>query len=259
MTARVAWLHVAPIKALAIQERQSIELGPGGVEDDRRYCIVDAEARMLNAKRVPAFVSVRPTLDEAAGHLELAMPDGERISGTVELGAAIDVAIYGRHVPAREVLGPWSEALSHIAERAVRLVRFEAVGEGVDRAGDGAGATMLGVESLRAMAQAAGTLDPVDPRRFRMLIGVAGVPAHAEDDWIGQPVRAGGAVVVPMGNVGRCAVTTLHPETGVSDLDTLKALARYRGDVETTERLPFGVWARVEQPGPVSVGDPVIA
>lgn len=259
MTARVAWLHVAPIKALAIQERRSIELGPSGVEDDRRYCIVDEEGRMLNAKRVPAFVTIRPTLDEAAGTLELAMPDGRTVDGTIELGPAVEVEIYGRRVAAREVVGPWSEALSIEARRPVRLVRFDRRGEGVDRAEDGAGATLLGAESLRAIGQAAGATDAVDPRRFRMLIGVSGVEAHAEDEWIGQPVRVGAAVVVPMGNVGRCAVTTIDPVTGTSDLDTLRALARYRGEIETTERLPFGVWARVERPGRIALGDEVIA
>jgi uncharacterized protein YcbX len=92
-----------------------------------------------------------------------------------------------------------------------------------------------------------------------MLIGIAGTEAHAEDEWIGRPVRVGQAVVVPTGNVGRCAVTTVDPTSGIADLDTLKALARYRGDEMTTEPLPFGVWARVSEPGRISVGDEVIA
>jgi uncharacterized protein YcbX len=61
-----------------------------------------------------------------------------------------------------------------------------------------------------------------------------------------------------MGNVGRCAVTTVDPVTGVSDLDTLAALARYRGEKVTTEALAFGVWARVERPGEVAIGDAVV-
>jgi uncharacterized protein YcbX len=64
-------------------------------------------------------------------------------------------------------------------------------------------------------------------------------------------------VVIPQGNVGRCAVTTQNPETGSPDLDTLKALAGYRSDLKTTEPLPFGVYAAVAQPGRVRVGDPV--
>ena len=55
---------------------------------------------------------------------------------------------------------------------------------------------------------------------------------------------------MPQGNVGRCAITTQNPDTGQVDLDTLKALAAYRGEVETTEPLPLGIHAAVAEPGP---------
>ena len=74
---------------------------------------------------------------------------------------------------------------------------------------------------------------------------------HEEDEWIGRRIRIGDAIVVPQGNVGRCAVTTQNPDTGQVDLDTLKALADYRGEVETTEPLPFGIHAAVAEPGRV--------
>ena len=80
---------------------------------------------------------------------------------------------------------------------------------------------------------------------------------HEEDEWLGLRVKLGDAVVVPQGNVGRCAVTTQNPDTGSPDLDTLKALAAYRPGIETTEPLPFGVHAVVASPGRVRVGDPV--
>ena len=138
-------------------------------------------------------------------------------------------------------------------------MHVEDEGAGLDRAGEKGAASLLSVTALDAMAEATQASGPVDPRRFRMNFGIAGVPAHAEDEWIGRPVRIGGAVVVPMGNVGRCAVTSVDPITGVADLDTLGALARYRGARETSEPLPFGVWGRVEWAGAVAVGDPVVA
>jgi len=255
--ARVAWIHVAPIKALAIQELQEVELHRHGVENDRRFCIVDLDGRMLNAKRVQRFVAVRPHFSDAMRHLHLDMPDGSAMQGAVDLGRAIAVSIYGRTVGARLVEGPWADALSDLAGRPVQLVRFDDPGEGVDRADEGAGASLLAEESLRAIARAAGVTGPVDPRRFRMLFGVAGVAAHAEDSWLGSRVHIGSAVIVPSGNIGRCAVTTLDPRTGVSDLDTLAALANYRSEKVTSEALPFGVWARVIEAGVVRVGDAV--
>ncbi len=254
---RVAWIHVAPIKALAIQELQEVRLDRLGVENDRRFCIVDPDGKMLNAKRVQRFVAVRPHFDDAMRQLALEMPDGSRVKGAVDLGRAIAVTIYGRSVPARVLDGPWAEALSDLAGRPVQLVRFDDPGEGVDRADEGAGASLLAEASLRAIASAAGVFGPVDPRRFRMLFGIAGVEAPVEDTWVGSRVHIGSAVVVPGGNIGRCVVTTLDPLAGMSDLDTLAALAKYRKKEVTSEPLPFGVWARVVQAGLVHVGDAV--
>ena len=257
MTAHVSWIHVAPIKALAIQELQEVELGRLGVENDRRFCIVDPDGRMLNGKRVHRFVTIRPHFDKDMRTLTLKMPDGSEVDGPVRLGRPISVTIRRRETPAKVVEGPWADALSAIAERPVQLVRFDDPGEGVDRSGIDAGATLLSEASLNAIAKAAGVTSAVDPRRFRMLFGVAGVEAHAEDTWIGQRVHIGAAVVVPRGNVGRCAVTTLDPATGVSDLDTLAALATYRGEKVTSEPLAFGVWGQIAQGGVVRVGDAI--
>jgi uncharacterized protein YcbX len=70
-------------------------------------------------------------------------------------------------------------------------------------------------------------------------------------------VRIGEAVVIPQGHVGRCVITTQNPDTGQTDLDTLKGLASYRSSVDSTEPLPFGIHAAVAEPGRVRVGDAV--
>jgi uncharacterized protein YcbX len=253
---KVAWLHVAPVKGLRIEERERIDLGPNGVEDDRLFCVVDETGRLVNGKRFAPLSTIRAHFDAQTGQLELHMPDGSRVDGAVAVGAPILVTIYGHTAPGRVVTGPWADALSEFG-RPLRLVRFDAPGQGHDRARAAAGATLLSIGSLERLQQEAGTAEPVDPRRFRMLIGVAGAGAHEEDSWIGRRVRVGDAVVVPAGNVGRCVVTTRDPETAEPTLDTLELLARYRRDIGTTEELAFGVWAHIERPGSVRIGDPV--
>ena len=57
------------------------------------------------------------------------------------------------------------------------------------------------------------------------------------------------------GPVDRCAVTTRDPETGERDLDTLRLLKDYRGQRESDGAVLFGVYAYVERPGVVRVGD----
>jgi hypothetical protein len=89
-----------------------------------------------------------------------------------------------------------------------------------------------------------------------MLFEIDGVPPHAEDDWLGTQVRVGAATIQLNGDVGRCVVTSHDPDLGVTDLDTLGVLARYRREGRN-EPLPFGVYGAVAVPGRVRVGDPV--
>jgi uncharacterized protein YcbX len=251
----VAWITIAPVKGLALVHRDEVELEPFGVRENRRFYLVDESGRMINGKVIGHVVRVVPEYDENEGALALCMPDGGMVSGTVEVGDGLTTSFFGRPVAGRLVEGPWSEALSELAGRQLRLVRTEHLGHGADR-GSRAGVSLVGTASLEALASAA-SVDEVDGRRFRMLFGVDGIPAHAEDGWIGRRVRIGDAVVRPHGNVGRCAVTTQNPDSGVPDLDTLRLLGGYRGDIETSEPLPFGIWGEVDEPGRVRLGDPV--
>jgi uncharacterized protein YcbX len=145
--------------------------------------------------------------------------------------------------------------LSSFVGRPLRLVQPTQPGGGLDR-GRGA-VSLLSTASLEALRAVANSDDPVDSRRFRMLFGVEGIGPHEEDTWLGRQVRIGEATVLLCGNVGRCVVTSRDPDSGARTLPTLDLLAEYRGEVETTEPLPFGVWGEVVEPGRVRLGDPV--
>jgi uncharacterized protein len=233
----------------------AVELDTTGIRGDRRFYLVDDEGGLVNAKRVPRLLAVQAAAEN--GRLRLRLPDDTTVEADVQLGERIETIFYGRPVAGRIVEGPWGEALSELAGRSIRVARTEREGDGVDR-GRVAGATLVSTGSLEALGAAAGVTRPVDGRRFRMTIGVDGVEPHAEDGWIGHQVRVGGALVAVRAHVGRCAVTTRDPDTGVRDLDTLGAIGEYRADVVTREPLPFGVWCEVLEPGPIAVGDSVV-
>lgn len=251
--ARVVAIAVAPVKGLALEARDAVELMPAGVEGDRRFYLVDETGHLINQKRAPALATVVPTV--AAGRLALRFPDGAVVEGDVRLGAPVTTSFYGRPVAGRLVEGPWGEALSAHTGSSLRLVRAEREGDGLDR-GARAGVTVVSTASLAALAAAVGR-ERVDGRRFRMLLTVDGAEAHGEDAWVGRRVRAGRVVVEVAGHVGRCAVTTRDPDTGVRDLETLDAIEGYRRGVASSEPLPFGVWGPVVEPGRVAVGDEV--
>jgi uncharacterized protein YcbX len=153
------------------------------------------------------------------------------------------------------VPGPWQEALSEFVGEPLTLLWSE--GGAQDRGTDRGGwATLISRGSLEHLGAEAGATEPVDGRRFRMLFEIDGIEPHGEDTWLGSRVAIGDAVIVPLGDVGRCVVTTCDPDTAVSDLDTLKVLARYRRE-GVVEPLPFGVYCDVAVPGRVQVGDAV--
>jgi uncharacterized protein YcbX len=253
VSARIAWISICPVKGLALRQLDHCELTEAGVTGDRAFFLVDENDRLVNSKGLGVLQQVVPRYDDAAGELALTFPDGTNVSQPISFDGQLQAGFWSTTVAVRVVEGPWSEALSDFAGRNLRLVRAPA--PATDRMRSGA-ATLLGTGSLHAIARSLG-VGEVDGRRFRMNFGIDGLGEHEEDGWLGRRVRLGEAVVVPQGNVGRCAVTTQNPETGAPDLDTLKALAAYRGEVETTEPLPFGVHVAVAQAGRVHVGDAV--
>jgi uncharacterized protein YcbX len=251
--ATVVAIAVAPVKGLALELRREVELTARGVAGDRRFYLVNDTGHLINQKRVPALATVASSV--ANGRISLRFPNGTVVEDEVVLGDEVTTEFYGRPVSGRLVVGRLGEALSTHAGAPLRLVRAEREGDGLDRGG-GAGVSLVSTGSLASLAEAAGR-ESVDGRRFRMTLTVDGLAPHGEDEWLGRRVRAGGALLEVVGNVGRCAVTTRDPDTGVRDLETLDLIESYRGRLETTEPLPFGVWGRVAEPGRVAVGDAV--
>ena len=243
------------MKGLRVVARDEIGLTRDGVREDRRFYLVDERARMVNGKQLGALNELVAVYDDGARTLELRFPDGTRVAGAVELGAPLTTRFYSRPAPARELRGAFAAAISEHVGRPLRLV------EGIDRSGvdrgRGGAVSLVSRASLAALARVAGA-DEVDERRFRMLVVIEGLgEAHEEDTWVGERVRVGAALVKVRGHVGRCNITHRHPETGVADLQTLDLLRSYRGELDTTEPLAFGIYGEVLEEGRVAIGDPV--
>jgi uncharacterized protein len=253
VSARISWISLTPVKALALNHVDEIELLEGGLRGDRRFYLVDEHNRLVSDKGRGQLQLVHARHDDERDVLSVRLADGTVAEGELERGEELTTSFHRRPLAARRVAGPWDEALSEVAGEPVRLV--EPQRGGADRGRSGA-ATLLGEASLAALAEVL-QVGFVDGRRFRMNFGVTGIAAHEEDSWIGRRLHVGDAVVVPLGNVGRCVITKQNPDTGETDLDTLNGLAGYRGEIETTEPLPFGVHAAVAQAGRVRVGDAI--
>ncbi len=249
----VSGLAVTPVKGTRLHEVDRIELDVTGARGNRRFYLIDDRDRMLNGKQLGELSTIVADYSAADDVLTMTLSGGRRISAGVQRGEVIETTFFSRRRDARLVEGPWSGAITEHVGRPLRLV--EASGWAVDR-GTGGGVSLISRASLARLAEEAAAR-AVDGRRFRMLIEIDGVPAHHEDSWVGRKLQVGDALVAISGHVGRCLVTSRHPESGVIDLPTLDILGGYRRDLGSTEPLPFGVYGRVLRPATVRLGEPI--
>jgi uncharacterized protein YcbX len=249
----VSRLSVTPVRSLALHHPDAVALGPHGVADDRRYLILTPDDRLFDGTKHGPLVRMRAELAHDPERLTLHLPDGRAVQGLVELGPARHVTIYRRTFTVRAVIGPWAEAIGAVVGREVTLARVERLPEERDRNP----VSVVSEASVHELERQGNDGRPLDPRRFRMLIQLAGAVAHEEDGWIGRRVRIGSEVVVRVTKPDpRCVITTQDPATGERDFPTLHAIKAYRG-LRDGRHIDFGVYADVVTPGVVRLGDEV--
>jgi uncharacterized protein YcbX len=261
----VARLSVTPVKGTALHHPTSVVLTPDGVEDNRRFHLVDARHRLVNGKQHGPLVRLSARYDAARRHLSLQIPGREPVQGTTtELGEPVVTDFYGRDVPGHLVTGPWSAALTDFVGEPVHLVAADVPGHAVDVHP----VTVVSSASIERLRSVTPGGERLDHRRFRMLVELDGCGVHEEDTWVGRRIRLGGATVRVVGPVPRCVVTNEDPDSGVVDFSTLRSIARHRGERATDLTTPvahlpddgavvFGMYATVEVPGSVALGDRV--
>ena len=248
----VSRLSVTSVRGLALQHPDRIELEEHGVLDDRRYTLL-ADGRIFDGTKFGPLVQVGARLAHDPERLTLTFPTGDVVTGEVVLGDPIHPVIYERRFTARPVIGPWADALSAHAGRKLELIRSERLPGERDRNP----VSIVSEASVEELAHQGNEGRPLDARRFRMLIQVAGAHPHQEDEWMGGEVRIGQAVVRVTRPDPRCVITTQDPDTGHRDFPTLHAIKAYRG-MREGRKIDFGVYADVVTPGTVMVGDEVV-
>jgi uncharacterized protein YcbX len=250
----IARFNVTPVKGMALQHPEEVLLAATGIPESRRFYLVDAYDELFTGSTFGGLVRIRPQYDPAAERLALTFPDGTVVEeATNDLGRAAVTDFYGRAVPAHEVLGSLSDAISSFVGKPVRLMRC-------DRDGDGADVHPLTIVSTASVADL-GTRGKheraLDSRRFRINIEFSNEQPYEEDGWEGRLVCAGGAVLRIGGQIPRCVVTTQDPDTGEKDWNTLTQIAKYRPRIGGRGGLPFGMYAHAESPGRAHVGDEI--
>ena len=248
MRLREIWRH--PVKSLQGESLTAARVETDGLEGDRVWAIRDtATMKVLTARRERRLLFAGARLD-SAGEPEMRLPDGSEVRGT---GPATDAA-----------LSSWLKrpvALVHSDQETPAVGEFfddpiaesSAVREWTmpsDRFVDTFPLLVLTTASVRAGAAAypSGTWDV---RRFRpnLVMQVDG-EGWVEDQWRGHVIRVGEARLVVTEPCIRCTMVTRAQPGLDSDVEVYRTVAHHHAGT-------FGVWASVETPGPIEVGDSV--
>lgn len=217
---RVDQLWRYPVKSVGGETLASATVGVLGIEGDRVVAVQDERGEVTWAGAIPALMRVRAAT-VGAGVAELVLPDGERFrSDAPDAGSRLSAAVNAK----------------------VNLV-----GHQPDQ--PGAALHVLTTTSLRSLGSALPE-SAIDATRFRpnlVLDGVLG-SAYPESGWIGRRMAIGALRLRFTGACDRCVMTTKETPSVPHDRAVLRWVARELGNA-------FGVYAAVEAPGRIRVGD----
>jgi uncharacterized protein YcbX len=262
LQARVASLHVHPIKSCAGIEVASIPLTETGLDLDRAWMVVDADGEMLTQRECPKMALIVPSLRlddvvlRAPGMLALHL----RVDAVEE---ATTATVWGDRVKAYDMGALAAQWFSDCLGRpGLRLVRFDpeqrratdpAWSGGIESQAAFADAFPLLVAGSASLAEVNRRLAergeaPVTMQRFRPNLVLDGLEAFDEDH------LAGIEIATPEGPVRlkltkpcvRCTIPDVDPTTGVPGHAVGDTLATFRADPRMKGGITFGMNAVVE-------------
>ena len=252
----VAGLRRYPVKSMQGERLPRVAVGPGGVDGDRRFAVIDAETgRVASAKNPRKWAAL---LDHRAewrdGVLSVSPPDGPHFrSDRDDLGAALSgllgraVVVSGTPAAGAAIEVHWP-AVAGLAGAGTEAVEELPAGRYVDLAP----VHLITTATLARLAALAPD-SRFDERRFRpnVLIETGpGVTGFAENAWVGRTVVLGAARLRVAGPCSRCVMTTL-PQAGLpADAGVLRAVVKHNAAAA-------GVYAAAEGVAEMAVGDAV--
>lgn len=261
--ARVASLHLYPVKACAGTDLDVAELGARGVVGDRAFAVIDAGQEVITQREHPVLATVRPTFRDHV--LSLAGPAAALAVRECPDGPRLPMTVFGRPcfgVDQGDDAAAW---FTDVTGAPCRLVRCPPDGgKPVDPAyasgevayADGYPVSVISTASLARLADEILEMgeEPVPVNRFRANIVLTGWKEPHTEDEVAR-MSLGTARLRLIGRDGRCVVTTIDQRTGERTRQPLRALGRYR---RIEGSIKFGMYAMVERPGTTRIGDEVL-
>lgn len=271
----IARLFRYPVKSMLGETPDEIEVDDRGVVGDRVYALRDERrGDFAVGKRVGALMSCRAEHVATGGAPAIELPDGSRFTADdPEAGAHLS-AYLGRAVtlwPAgaqpepppdvETVADPEADLRATMAREANEPMPdfgdlppelFAHFAHPERRYVDAAPILVLTSRSIETIAAAAPDAR-IDVRRFRpsLLIETDDEDAFPERGWIGSTLQIGEVVLALRVACPRCVMTTHGFADLPRDPTIMRRLVSEAGG-------DLGVYATVESPGRIRVGDPVL-
>ena len=246
--ARVASLHVYPVKSCRGIDVDSFLMTSTGPEWDRRWMIVTADNQFITQRTHPKLATVSVAVGD--GELRLSAEGrGPLVVDVEHAGDSRRVTIWNDECLAVDAGDEAAGWLSDVLDERLRLVRIDPAVPRLANpkyAGsaphpvtftDGYPILMISNESLEDLNRR--VPEPIPMARFRPNIVIEGVTAFAEDAM--THFRFGPIVLRGVKLCTRCSVTTTDQLTGARDAhqEPLRALGKYRHDY-VLKGLTFG-------------------
>ena len=240
-------LHRYPVKGLSGQPLQTIDVPTGGcLPLDRAWALAHGASQydpgdpawvpkrnFLTLVRHARLAALTVSLDETSGMLVIAR-DGKPVArGNID--TAVGVGLINQFFAAY---------MKDEGVGAPKLVRAPGIHFTDSREPF---VSIINAASLADLARVA--RGPVDPTRFRGNLLIDGVEPWAEMQWPGRTLAIGDVRLRVVEPIGRCAATTVNPETAERDLNVPGLLSDGYGHTDC------GVFVEVTQGGRLAVGD----
>lgn len=229
MVGRVTAVLRYPVKSMAAEPLEEVDVSWHGLSGDRRWAFVRPG---VPSNGMP-WLTLRQRNDLNAYRpywMEPERPDASGVIVRTPAGARFDVT---------------APALAAEFGEGVRVMKLN---RGTFDTMPLSLITTRTVESLGALMGA-----DLNVLRFRpnLVIETVGAPAFPEDEWVGRALTVGTAGMRIDGRDKRCVVVNVDPVTGQRDPAVLRAITAHRAS-------RLGVYGSTFRPGRVAIGDSVI-
>lgn len=259
LTVTGIWIY--PIKSLGGIPLTEAGLRPKGIDQDRRWMIVDEQGVCMTQReftRMSAFAVQRD------GEQFIVTFNGDVLNlspGEADYSKPVDAQVWDDQVRVYEVSAGHSAWLSARLDKTCKLVFFPednprqidvnyaAQGKHVSLA-DAFPLLIIGEQSLQDLNTRLPA--PITMNRFRPNVVFSGGIPYEEDLWM--DFRIGSVRMSGVKRSARCVLTTIDPVTGQKGPEPLRTLARYRKE---GNKIFFGQNVIHHEHGTIRLGDTI--